>query len=198
MAAAQSCLLLLRSTSTSSIYRPRPPSFRISRPTTVSFKALPPSDPVKFDSGGSGPGGVGGGGGRGGGGGGYGGDQDEDADADADEQRGIAGMSMSQKLTLAYAALVGVGGLMGYLKSGSLKSVGAGGLSSLVLVYVYSQLPVRPAFASALGLGISAALLGVMGSRFNKSKKMFPAGVVSIVSLIMVGGYLHGVLRSLH
>ncbi|PSR90936.1 Protein FATTY ACID EXPORT 2 like [Actinidia chinensis var. chinensis] len=107
-------------------------------------------------------------------------------------------MSMSQKLTLAYAALVGVGGVMGYLKSGSKKSLLAGGLSSLLLYYVYTVLPTRPAFASSLGLGLSAALLVVMGSRFKKSGKIFPAGVVSFVSLVMSGGYLHGILLSLH
>lgn len=47
-------------------------------------------------------------------------------------------------------------------------------------------------------VGISAALLGVMGSRFKKSGKVFPAGVVSLVSLIMTGGYLHGIMRSAH
>lgn len=46
-----------------------------------------------------------------------------------------------------------VGGLMGYLKSGSQKSLGAGGASALLLYFVYTQLPVRPAFASSLGLG---------------------------------------------
>ena len=46
-----------------------------------------------------------------------------------------------------------VGGVMGYLKSGSKKSLLAGGLSSLLLYYVYTVLPTRPAFASSLGLG---------------------------------------------
>ncbi|XP_057477213.1 protein FATTY ACID EXPORT 2, chloroplastic-like [Actinidia eriantha] len=87
---------------------------------------------------------------------------------------------------------------MGYLKSGSKKSLLAGGLSSLLLYYVYTVLPTRPAFASSLGLGLSAALLVVMGSRFKKSGKIFPAGVVSFVSLVMSGGYLHGILLSLH
>ncbi|CAM8941553.1 unnamed protein product [Rhodiola kirilowii] len=100
-------------------------------------------------------------------------------------------MSMSQKLTLGYAALVGLGGLMGYLKSGSLKSLAAGGISASVLLFVYSQLPVRPVLASAVGLGMSAALLVVMGSRFKNSGKVFPAGVVSLISFIMTGGYLH-------
>lgn len=107
-------------------------------------------------------------------------------------------LAMSQKLTLGYAALVGVGGLIGYLKSGSNKSLVSGGLSALVLYYVHTQLPSRPTFASAVGIGVSALLLIVMGSRFKKSGKVFPAGVVSLVSLIMTGGYLHGILRSSH
>ncbi|XVE53809.1 hypothetical protein DITRI_Ditri03aG0031900 [Diplodiscus trichospermus] len=107
-------------------------------------------------------------------------------------------LSLSQKLTLGYAALLGVGGAMGYLKSGSQKSLMAGGLSAALLYYVHTELPAKPVFASSLGLGVSAALLGVMGFRFKRSGKVFPAGVVSLVSLVMTGGYLHGILRSLH
>ncbi|KAI4380306.1 hypothetical protein MLD38_006511 [Melastoma candidum] len=107
-------------------------------------------------------------------------------------------MSMSQKLTLGYAALVGVGGVMGYIKSGSEKSLLAGGLSAATLFYVYTQLPSHPVFAASVGLGVSASLLGVMGSRFKKSGKAFPAGVVSLVSLVMTVGYLHGIIRSAH
>jgi len=43
---------------------------------------------------------------------------------------------MSQKFTLAYAALVGLGGSLGYLKSGSQKSLASDGLSALLLYYV--------------------------------------------------------------
>ena len=49
--------------------------------------------------------------------------------------------------------LIAVGGLMGYLKSGSSKSLVSGGLSALLLYYVHTQLPARPAFASTIGLG---------------------------------------------
>ncbi|XP_057821148.1 protein FATTY ACID EXPORT 2, chloroplastic [Cryptomeria japonica] len=87
---------------------------------------------------------------------------------------------------------------MGYVKSGSSKSLISGGLSALVLYFVHTQLPTNPVLASSVGLGISAALLFVMGSRFKKSGKIFPAGVVSLVSLIMTGGYAHGILRSSH
>ncbi|XP_059432301.1 protein FATTY ACID EXPORT 2, chloroplastic-like [Corylus avellana] len=135
---------------------------------------------------------------RGEGGGGGGGDNDKGEGGSDENNRKMSGLSMSQKLTLAYAALVGAGGVMGYLKSGSQKSLLAGGLSTSLLYYVYTELPTRPIIASSIGLGLSAALLGVMGSRFKKSGKIFPAGVVSLVSLIMTGGYLHGILRSLH
>ncbi|CAK7352702.1 unnamed protein product [Dovyalis caffra] len=138
-------------------------------------------------------------GGGGGGGGGDGGGKNEGEGGSADESgcKKTMALSMSQKLTLGYAALVGMGGVMGYMKSGSQKSLLAGGISASVLYYVYTQLPANPVYASSIGLGISAALMGVMGSRFLKSKKIFPAGVVSLVSLIMTGGYLHGILRRL-
>ncbi|ERM99406.1 protein FATTY ACID EXPORT 2, chloroplastic [Amborella trichopoda] len=152
---------------------------------------------IEFDLGGGGGSKGFGGGGRGGGGGGDnngGGEEGEHEGEDSSKKK----MSMSQKLTFGYAALVGLGGVMGYLKSGSQKSLAAGGLSALLLYYVHTQLPVRPVLASTLGLGISAALLAVMGSRFKNSGKIFPAGVVSLVSLIMTGGYLHGIFRSSH
>ncbi|XWS17560.1 hypothetical protein CRYUN_Cryun33cG0077700 [Craigia yunnanensis] len=139
----------------------------------------------------------GGGGGGDNSGGGDSGNKGEGEFSDDGSKKKMA-LSMSQKLTLGYAALVGVGGVMGYMKSGSQKSLLAGGLSAALLYYVYTELPTKPVFASSVGLGISAALLGVMGSRFKRSGKVFPAGVVSLVSLVMTGGYLHGILRSLH
>ncbi|CAA2966657.1 FATTY ACID EXPORT 2, chloroplastic-like [Olea europaea subsp. europaea] len=61
---------------------------------------------------------------------------------------------MSQKLTLGYATLVGVGGIIGYLKNGSQKSLIAGGGSVLLLYCVYTMLPTNPVLASSLGFGI--------------------------------------------
>lgn len=126
-----------------------------------------------------------------------GGNKGDEGSDDANAKKNKA-LLMSQKFTLGYAALVGLGGLMGYLKSGSQKSLASGGLSALLLYYVYTELPKRPVFASSVGLGLSAALLVVMGSRFKKSGKVFPAGVVSLVSLIMTGGYVHGVMKTSH
>ncbi|KAL9244291.1 hypothetical protein vseg_018084 [Gypsophila vaccaria] len=137
----------------------------------------------------------GGGGGGGDGGDDSGGNKGDEGSDDANAKRNKA-LLMSQKFTLAFAALVGLGGFMGFLKSGSQKSLASGGLSALLLYYVYTELPKRPVFASSLGLGLSAALLVVMGSRFKKSGKVFPAGLVSLVSLIMTGGYMHGIMKT--
>ncbi|XP_065851256.1 protein FATTY ACID EXPORT 2, chloroplastic [Euphorbia lathyris] len=165
---------------------------------------------IQLDSGGGGGyyGDIGGGEGGGGGGGdnsggrGGGGDPKNEGEGGSSDDSGgekkKMALSMSQKLTLGYAALVGFGGFMGYMKSGSQKSLLAGGLSASILYYVHTQLPTNPVYASSIGLGVSSVLLGVMGSRFLRSKKIMPAGVVSLVSLIMTGGYIHGVMRSLH
>ncbi|XP_052153788.1 protein FATTY ACID EXPORT 2, chloroplastic-like [Oryza glaberrima] len=180
------------------LLRPRAPAALSLRPSARLLVAVAAREP---ELGGSGGGGGAAGDGSGSGGGGdsekpRGGGGDEEGEGE--EEKMGQGLSMSQKITLAYAALVGAGGAMGYMKSGSQKSLAAGGISALVLYFVHTQLPVRPVFASSIGLGISAALLSVMGSRFKKSGKIFPAGVVSLVSLVMVGGYIHGILRSTH
>ncbi|PIN22349.1 putative membrane protein [Handroanthus impetiginosus] len=172
-------------------------------PTTFTVDSAGEGIDVLPDSGGSddnfrgGNGGNGGNGGHGGNGGNNKGESGGNEDPSGGHEK-KAGMSMSQKLTLGYAALVGIGGVMGYLKGGSTKSLMAGGASASLLYIVYTLLPSNPVLASCLGLILSASLLGVMGSRFKKSGKIFPAGIVSIVSLVMSGGYLHGILRSLH
>ncbi|XP_073145098.1 uncharacterized protein [Henckelia pumila] len=169
-------------------------------PTTFSVVSAGTGSDILPDSGGSNDN-FSGGNGDGGGGSGNGGNNNNDKGGPGENDGGDAkkaGMSMSQKLTLGYAALVGVGGAMGYIKGGSKKSLISGGLSALVLYIVYSILPTNPVLASCFGLGLSFSLLVVMGSRFKRSGKIFPAGVVSLVSLVMSGGYLHGILRSMH
>ncbi|GFQ00639.1 upf0136 membrane protein at2g26240 [Phtheirospermum japonicum] len=168
-------------------------------PTTFTVDSAGGGIDILPDSGGPGdnPGGAGGNDGGGGGGDGGGGENDKNEDeGGAHEEK--TGMSMSQKLTLGYAASVGIGGLMGYLKGGSTKSLIAGGVSASILYFVYTLLPVNPVLASCVGGVLSATLLGVMGLRFKKSGKVFPAGVVALMSLVMSGGYLHGILRCLH
>ncbi|KAL2520252.1 protein FATTY ACID EXPORT 2 [Forsythia ovata] len=175
-------------------------------PTTFTVDSAGEGIDVLPDSGGSnddlgGPKGNGGGGGGGNNGGNDNERSEGSGESDDHKKRSdkkAKALSMSQKLTLGFATLVGVGGIMGYLKTGSQKSLIAGGGSALLLYCVYTMLPTKPVLASSLGFGMSASLLGVMGSRFKKSGKIFPSGIVSFASLVMSAGYLHGILRSVH
>ncbi|XP_042010476.1 protein FATTY ACID EXPORT 2, chloroplastic-like [Salvia splendens] len=166
-------------------------------PTTFTVDSAGEGIDILPDSGGSDDSIVGAGGNGGGGGGGNDGNNGGGGNEDESHEKS-RGMSISQKLTLGYAALVGIGGAMGYLKGGSQKSLIAGGVSASVLFFVYTMLPTNPFLASSVGLLLSASLLGVMGLRFKKSVKIFPTGIVTFVSLVMTGGYMHGILHGLH
>jgi hypothetical protein len=64
----------------------------------------------------------------------------------------LPGRNILWKLSVVLVTSV-AGGAMGYMKSGSQKSLAAGGISALILFFVHTQLPVRPIFASSIGLG---------------------------------------------
>ncbi|XP_013109784.1 transmembrane protein 14 homolog [Stomoxys calcitrans] len=81
-----------------------------------------------------------------------------------------------------YAATVAAGGIMGYVKAGSMPSLGAGLAFGAILglgAHYNSQDPPRP----LLQLGTSLVLAGVMGARFQRSGKMMPAGMICIISI---------------
>ncbi|XP_073845847.1 transmembrane protein 14 homolog [Musca autumnalis] len=81
-----------------------------------------------------------------------------------------------------YAATVAAGGIMGYVKAGSIPSLGAGLAFGAILgfgAHLNSQEPPRP----LLQFGTSLALAGIMGSRFYRSGKMMPAGMICLISI---------------
>ncbi|XP_061777914.1 transmembrane protein 14C [Nerophis ophidion] len=84
-----------------------------------------------------------------------------------------------------YAALVASGGVIGYVKAGSVPSLAAGllfgGLAG-VGAYQVSNDP-RNVW---LSLATSGTLTGIMGKRFYGSRKFMPAGLVAGASLLMV------------
>lgn len=90
----------------------------------------------------------------------------------------------SSHLALSMAVLSSVGGLSGYLKTKSMPSLVAGfGIGGL---YAFGAWQVNKG-ASDLGhkinTGAAVLLLGAMGSRYFKTKKLWPAGVMSIAGL---------------
>ncbi|XP_053322374.1 transmembrane protein 14C [Spea bombifrons] len=85
-----------------------------------------------------------------------------------------------------YAALVASGGIIGYVKAGSVPSLAAGLLfGSLAGLGAY-QISNDPKNV-LVSLMASGTLAGVMGFRFYNSGKFMPAGLIAGASLLMVG-----------
>ncbi|KAK6491874.1 transmembrane protein 14C-like [Huso huso] len=85
-----------------------------------------------------------------------------------------------------YAALVASGGIIGYVKAGSVPSLAAGLLFGSLAglgAYQMSQDPKNV----WISLVASGTLTGVMGMRFFNTGKFMPAGLIAGASLLMLG-----------
>ncbi|KAM3593564.1 uncharacterized protein V6R79_015541 [Siganus canaliculatus] len=85
-----------------------------------------------------------------------------------------------------YAALVASGGVIGYVKAGSVPSLAAGLLFGGLAGFGAYQISNDPNNIW-VSLATSGALTGVMGKRFYGSRKFMPAGLMAGASLLMVG-----------
>ncbi|XP_048472332.1 transmembrane protein 14C-like isoform X2 [Rhincodon typus] len=85
-----------------------------------------------------------------------------------------------------YAALVASGGLVGYVKAGSVPSLAAGLLFGSAAGFGAYQITQDPKNIW-LSLIASGALTGIMGMRFYNSGKFMPAGLVAGASFLMLG-----------
>lgn len=84
------------------------------------------------------------------------------------------------QIGLCYAAVVSVGGIIGFIKAGSGMSLAAGllfGLLAAVGAYLNN---------TWLSLGTSGTLSVVMGLRFINSWKFMPAGLMTLISVLML------------
>lgn len=81
-----------------------------------------------------------------------------------------------------YVALLIVGGLMGFLKGKSKISL----ISSLIFAVVLALVALGIIASKAVAIGLVAFLLVFFGARFMRSKKVMPAGMMSVVSLIIL------------
>lgn len=81
-----------------------------------------------------------------------------------------------------YVALLIVGGLMGFIKGKSKISL----ISSLIFAVVLALVALGTIPSHYVAIGIVAFLLVFFGARFMRSKKVMPAGMMSVVSLIVL------------
>ncbi|XP_024910290.1 transmembrane protein 14C isoform X1 [Cynoglossus semilaevis] len=84
-----------------------------------------------------------------------------------------------------YAALVASGGVIGYVKAGSVPSLAAGLLFGSLAGFGAYQTSNDPNNVW-VSLATSGALAGLMGKRFYGSRKFMPAGLMAGASLLMV------------
>jgi uncharacterized membrane protein (UPF0136 family) len=86
-----------------------------------------------------------------------------------------------------YALLLGVGGLMGYLKAGSRPSLIAGSISALAALGAVGLWSTNFRLGVALGLLLSSTLFVLFGYRYAvKTRKFMPSGLLAIASLVVL------------
>lgn len=93
-----------------------------------------------------------------------------------------------------YAALIASGGVMGYVKAGSVPSLAAGLVFGGLAGFGAYQISNDPKNIW-VSLATSGALTGVMGKRFYGSRKFMPAGLIAGASLLMLAKLGVGVLQ---
>jgi uncharacterized membrane protein (UPF0136 family) len=84
-----------------------------------------------------------------------------------------------------YAILLGVGGVIGFVKARSRPSLIAG-LVSAVVALIGLALTTQGNGGFLLGIALSAVMLVVFGVRFGRSRKFMPAGMLGLVSLAVL------------
>jgi uncharacterized membrane protein (UPF0136 family) len=95
---------------------------------------------------------------------------------------------------LVYGALTILGGLMGYLKAGSVISLVSGGIAGVLLIVAACLLSSQPVAGLILALVVSLLLAGRFVPGFFSTGKVMPAGIMALLSVI---GIVFGVIALL-
>lgn len=85
-----------------------------------------------------------------------------------------------------YGGLVLAGGIMGWAKARSLPSLIAGVVFGALLIWTGFLLKNTTALGGILAFALPALLAVVMGKRYAQTKKFMPAGLMVILSLVVV------------
>jgi uncharacterized membrane protein (UPF0136 family) len=78
------------------------------------------------------------------------------------------------------------GGLMGYLKAGSLASLIAGGVSGVLLLVAGFIFPACFNLGLLLGLVVSVSLAGYFLPKYFEKRAIFPSGFMALLSMASI------------
>lgn len=95
-------------------------------------------------------------------------------------------MNATRLYFLVFGALTIVGGIIGYVKAGSLPSIIAGAITGVLLVVAAALLPEHRTLALATGLVVSVLLAAQFVPKFIRTGRVMPAGMMSILSVIAI------------
>ncbi|MDQ2824631.1 MAG: TMEM14 family protein [Verrucomicrobiota bacterium] len=87
---------------------------------------------------------------------------------------------------LIFGVLTIVGGVIGYVKAGSMPSIIAGSITGILLVIAAWLLPEHHAACLVAAVVISLGLAAQFVPKFIRTGKVMPAGMMSILSVIGV------------
>jgi uncharacterized membrane protein (UPF0136 family) len=85
---------------------------------------------------------------------------------------------------LVFGALTIVGGVIGYVKAGSLPSIIAGSITGVLLLVAGALLPEHRAAGLATAFVVSLLLAAQFVPKFIRTGRAMPAGMMSILSVI--------------
>ena len=93
-------------------------------------------------------------------------------------------LDLTRNYYFVFGALTIAGGVMGFVKAKSKASLIAGGISGALLLVAGVVIGTQIYVGLGLGLVVSIALAGRFVPSFLETKKVMPAGLMSVLSVI--------------
>ncbi|PYL35812.1 MAG: hypothetical protein DMF35_02170 [Verrucomicrobia bacterium] len=93
-------------------------------------------------------------------------------------------MDVTRLYFLIFGALTILGGVIGYVKAGSVPSIIAGAITGVLLLVAGALLPEHRAAGLAAAFIVSLLLAAQFAPKFIRTGKVMPAGLMSILSVI--------------
>ena len=85
---------------------------------------------------------------------------------------------------IVFGVLTIIGGIVGYLKAGSVASIIAGSITGVLLLVAAFLLPEHRAIGLATALIVSLLLAAQFAPKFLRTGRVMPAGMMSVLSVI--------------